>query len=90
MKPFNILYVLFASCNILYMLFAPCSILFVYAWRDSLLGIINSIDQYIEHNNIERVHQALWTTLLHFIELNLMLLCFMHYIENMNTALLDG
>ncbi len=31
---------------------------FVYAWCDNLLGIIDYIDQYIEHTDIERVQQA--------------------------------
>ncbi len=47
------------------MLFAFRNKLFVYTWRDNLLGINNYIDQYIEHNNIECVQQALvsWSTL---------------------------
>ncbi len=40
------------------MVFSSLNMLFVYVWCDNLLGIINYIDQYIEHNNIERVQWA--------------------------------
>ncbi len=31
--------------------------MFVYVLRDNLLGIMNYIDQYIEHDNIDRVQR---------------------------------
>ncbi len=49
------------------MLFAICNILFVHAQRNNLLGIINYIDQYIEHNNTGRVQWVLQKNFTQFL-----------------------